>query len=154
VHGKPLVYLDNAATTQKPLAVIQSEVALYERSYANIHRGVHHLSIEASEAYEKAREKAKAFINAGNEREIVFVRGTTEGINLVAQTFRRPRQTGDEVLISALGTLQHRPVMLWGKAPARRRAVNERGEVRGTASSKNGSNGQLRRGPRPNASKR
>jgi cysteine desulfurase / selenocysteine lyase len=135
VHGKPLVYLDNAATTQKPLAVIESEVALYERSYANIHRGVHHLSIEASEAYEKAREKARAFINAGNEREIVFVRGTTEGINLVAQTFGRAGvAAGDEVLISALE--HHSNIVPWQMLCEEKGArlivapINDRGEIR------------------------
>jgi cysteine desulfurase/selenocysteine lyase len=135
VHGKPLVYLDNAATTQKPLAVIESEVALYEHSYANIHRGVHHLSVEASEAYEKAREKARAFINASNEREIVFVRGTTEGINLVAQTFGRANVgAGDEVLISALE--HHSNIVPWQMLCEEKGArlvvapINDRGEVR------------------------
>ena len=135
VHGKPLVYLDNAATTQKPLAVIESEVALYEHSYANIHRGVHHLSIEASEAYEKAREKARAFINAGSEREIVFVRGTTEGINLVAQTFGRANVgSGDEVLISALE--HHSNIVPWQMLCEEKGArlvvapINDRGEIR------------------------
>jgi cysteine desulfurase/selenocysteine lyase len=135
VHGKPLVYLDNAATTQKPLAVIESEVALYEHSYANIHRGVHHLSVEASEAYEKAREKARAFINASNEREIVFVRGTTEGINLVAQTFGRANVgAGDEVLISALE--HHSNIVPWQMLCEEKGArlvvapINDRGEIR------------------------
>ena len=135
VHGKPLVYLDNAATTQKPLAVIASEVALYEHSYANIHRGVHHLSIEASEAYEKARAKARDFIHAGSDREIVFVRGTTEGINLVAQTFGRANVgAGDEVLISALE--HHSNIVPWQMLCEEKGArlvvapINDRGEIR------------------------
>ena len=135
VHGKPLVYLDNAATTQKPLAVIESEVALYERSYANIHRGVHHLSVEASEAYEKSREKARDFINAADAREIVFVRGTTEGINLVAQTFGRAGVgAGDEVLISALE--HHSNIVPWQMLCEEKGArlvvapINDRGEIR------------------------
>jgi cysteine desulfurase/selenocysteine lyase len=135
VHGKPLVYLDNAATTQKPLAVIESEVALYESSYANIHRGVHHLSVEASEAYEKSRAKARDFVNAANDREIVFVRGTTEGINLVAQTFGRASvKAGDEVLISALE--HHSNIVPWQMLCAEKGAalrvapINERGEIR------------------------
>ncbi len=86
VHDKPLVYLDNAATTQKPLAVIDAERDVYERSYANIHRGVHLLSVEATDAYEQSREKARTFLNAEQAREIVFVRGTTEGVNLVASS--------------------------------------------------------------------
>jgi cysteine desulfurase/selenocysteine lyase len=135
VHGKPLVYLDNAATTQKPLAVIASEVALYEHSYANIHRGVHFLSVEASEAYEKAREKARDFIHAGSDREIVFVRGTTEGINLVAQTFGRANVgAGDEVLISALE--HHSNIVPWQMLCEEKGArlvvapINDRGEIR------------------------
>ena len=135
VHGKPLVYLDNAATTQKPLSVIASEVALYEHSYANIHRGVHHLSVEASEAYETAREKARDFIHAGSDREIVFVRGTTEGINLVAQTFGRANVgAGDEVLISALE--HHSNIVPWQMLCEEKGArlvvapINDRGEIR------------------------
>jgi cysteine desulfurase/selenocysteine lyase len=135
VHGKPLVYLDNAATTQKPRAVIESEVALYEHSYANIHRGVHHLSVVASEAYEKSREKARDFVNAGGAREIIFVRGTTEGINLVAQTFGRTHvAAGDEVLISALE--HHSNIVPWQMLCEEKGArlvvapINERGEIR------------------------
>jgi cysteine desulfurase / selenocysteine lyase len=135
VHGKPLVYLDNAATTQKPLAVLESETALYERYYANIHRGVHHLSVEASEAYEKSREKARDFVNAADAREIVFVRGTTEGINLVAQTYGRASvRAGDEVLISALE--HHSNIVPWQMLCEEKGArllvapINDRGEIR------------------------
>jgi cysteine desulfurase/selenocysteine lyase len=112
VHGKPLVYLDNAATTQKPLAVIDAEREMYERFYANIHRGVHLLSVEATDAYEKARESVRAFLNAAQTREIVFVRGTTEGINLVAATFgRRNVGAGDEVVITAME--HHSNIVPW-----------------------------------------
>ena len=135
VHGKPLVYLDNAATTQKPLSVIASEVALYEHSYANIHRGVHFLSVEASEAYAKARVKARDFVHAGNDREIVFVRGTTEGINLVAQTYGRSHVgPGDEVLISALE--HHSNIVPWQMLCEEKGGrlvvapINDRGEIR------------------------
>jgi cysteine desulfurase/selenocysteine lyase len=120
VHGKPLVYLDNAATTHKPSAVIETTKSFYEHSYANIHRGVHTLSVEASDAYEMAREKARAFINAAESREIVFVRGTTEGINLVAQTYGRSKVgRGDEVVISALE--HHSNIVPW-RSCAKRRA--------------------------------
>jgi cysteine desulfurase/selenocysteine lyase len=105
VHGKPLVYLDNAATTQKPLAVLDAERDVYERYYANIHRGVHLLSVQATDAYESAREKVRSLLNASSTREIVFLRGTTEAINLVAQSWgRRNVGAGDEVLIT---TLEH-----------------------------------------------
>ena len=135
VYGKPLVYLDNAATTQKPAPVIESMKTLYERYYANIHRGVHHLSVASSEAYEKAREKAREFVNAGHSREIVFVRGTTEGINLVAQTYGRANVgAGNEVLITALE--HHSNIVPWQMlceekgAKLRVAPINTRGEVR------------------------
>src|SRR3954470_13903801 len=83
-HGKPLVYLDNGATTQKPRAVIDAISRYYESQNANIHRGVYHLSQVATDLYESARRKAAAFLNAADERECIFTRGTTEGINLVA----------------------------------------------------------------------
>jgi cysteine desulfurase/selenocysteine lyase len=86
VHGKPLVYLDNAATTQKPRAVIDSQVRYYETLNANIHRGVHTLSQRATDEFEGGREAVRQFLNAGSTREIIFTRGTTEAINLVAQT--------------------------------------------------------------------
>src|ERR1700678_2520304 len=103
VHGKPLVYLDNAATSQKPRAVIDAIVRYYEGTNANIHRGVHYLSETATADYERARQTAQRFINAPHAHEVIFVRGTTEGINLVAQTFGRAQvQSGDEVLITAM----------------------------------------------------
>jgi cysteine desulfurase/selenocysteine lyase len=101
VHGKPLVYFDTAASAQRPLAVIDAVNDFYRNHNANIHRGVHTLSQEATEAYEQARAKTARFINAPSEQEVVFTRGTTESINLVANSFVRPRlQQGDEILIS------------------------------------------------------
>src|SRR5215204_3642432 len=91
VHGRPLVYLDNAATTQKPQAVIDALTAYYSEANANVHRGVHHLSELATNAYEAARGKVRAFFNAASEREIVFTRNATESINLVAHAFVRRR---------------------------------------------------------------
>ena len=101
VHGKPLVYLDTAASAQRPLAVIEAIDGFYRNHNANIHRGVHLLSQEATEDYEQARLKAAGFINAPSDKECVFTRGTTESINLVAHSFVRPRlKAGDEILIS------------------------------------------------------
>lgn len=100
VHGKPLVYLDNAATTQKPRAVIDALSRYYETTNANIHRGVHSLSQRATDEFEAGREAVRRFLNAGSTREIIFTRGTTESINLVAQTYARMQlKAGDEVLI-------------------------------------------------------
>mgnify|MGYP001823044479 FL=1 len=101
VHDKPLVYFDTAASAQRPLAVIDAVNDFYRNHNANIHRGVHTLSQEATEAYEQARVRIARFINAPSEQEVVFTRGTTESINLVAHSFVRPRlQQGDEILIS------------------------------------------------------
>ena len=112
VHGKPLVYLDNAATTQKPVAVIEALCSYYERENANIHRGVHRLSELATRSYEEARRKIQRFLGAGDLREIVFVRGATEAINLVSQSFVRPRlQPGDEILVS--GMEHHANIVPW-----------------------------------------
>ncbi len=112
VHGKPLVYLDNAATAQKPDAVIDTVERYYREINANIHRGVHTLSEEATNAYEAARDKVRAFLNAADRREIVFVRGATEAINLVAQSYGRPRLgPGDEVLISHME--HHANIVPW-----------------------------------------
>jgi len=105
VNGKPLAYLDNAATAQKPAAVIDAICEYYRTSNANIHRGVHRLSIEATEAYERARGKVQRFLGATRPEEIVFVRSATEAINLVAQAYARPKLTkGDEILIT---TMEH-----------------------------------------------
>lgn len=105
VRGKPLVYLDTAASAQKPRQVIDTERRLYEEEYANVHRGVHYLSQAATTRFEEARSAVRHFINAGDDREIVFVRGGTEGINLVAASWGRTNlDEGDEILIS---TLEH-----------------------------------------------
>jgi len=112
VRGKPLVYLDNAATTQKPQSVIDRIVRYYREENANIHRGVHALSVEATDAYDAARERVQRFINAAEAREIVFVRGATEAINLVAATYGRAHlQRGDEVLISEME--HHSNIVPW-----------------------------------------
>jgi cysteine desulfurase/selenocysteine lyase len=112
VHGKPLVYLDNAASTQKPQAVIDALHDYYETCNANVHRGVHHLSERATEQYEEARRKVQRFLNAREAREIIFVRGTTEAINLVAATFGRKHvRAGDEVLITAME--HHSNIVPW-----------------------------------------
>ena len=112
VHDKPLVYLDSAASAQKPRAVIEAERDLYERYYSNVHRGVHQLSVQATEAYEAARGKVRAFLGARESREVIFVRGTTEAINLVAQTFgRQSLKAGDEVLITGLE--HHSNIVPW-----------------------------------------
>jgi cysteine desulfurase/selenocysteine lyase len=105
VHGNPLVYLDNAATTQKPKAVINSHIDYYLYHNANIHRGVHQLSNESTDSYEDARAKVKKFINANDQREIVFTRGATESVNLVSTAFGRQNiREGDEIIIS---TMEH-----------------------------------------------
>ncbi len=102
VHGHPLVYLDNAATTQKPRAVIQALVRYYERDNANVHRAIHELSSRATTAYEAARARAARFINAASPEEIVFTRGTTEGINLVAYAFTSRLRPGDAILATEM----------------------------------------------------
>ncbi len=112
VHGKPLVYLDNAATSQKPRRVIEALDHYYNADNANIHRGVHTLSERATAEYEGARDKVKQLLNAADRREIVFVRGATEAINLVAQSFARPRlQPGDEILITEME--HHSNIVPW-----------------------------------------
>jgi cysteine desulfurase / selenocysteine lyase len=112
VNGHPLAYLDNAASAQRPQAVIDAEAHYYAEIHANVHRGVHTLSQRATEAFESARERARGFINAATTREVIFVRGTTEGINLVAQAFARPRlEPGDEILITWLE--HHSNIVPW-----------------------------------------
>jgi cysteine desulfurase / selenocysteine lyase len=112
VHGRPLVYLDNAATTQKPKAVIDAMSHYYASGNANIHRGVHLLSESATEAYEAARRTVQHFLNAEDRSEIIFVRGTTEAINLVAQTYGRAHVgAGDEIVISAME--HHSNIVPW-----------------------------------------
>ena len=112
VHGKPLVYLDNGATSQKPSAVIEAMDAYYRRDNANVHRGIHELAERATRDYEGARAAVQRFLNAASAREVVFVRGTTEAVNLVAWSFVRPRlSAGDEVLISAME--HHANIVPW-----------------------------------------
>ena len=112
VRGKPLVYLDSAATSQKPRAVIDAIARYYLEDNANVHRGVHLLSERATLAYEAAREKVQRFINARHAEEIIFVRGTTEAINLVAQTYGRRRvRPGDEILITVME--HHSNIVPW-----------------------------------------
>jgi cysteine desulfurase/selenocysteine lyase len=112
IRNKPLVYLDNAASCQKPQAVIDSIVHTYSHEYANIHRGVHTLSVKATDRFEGAREKVRAFINATSTKEIIFVRGATEAINLVAQSFGKSQlQVGDEIVISAME--HHANIVPW-----------------------------------------
>ncbi|HET7752015.1 MAG TPA: cysteine desulfurase [Terriglobales bacterium] len=134
VHGKPLVYLDNAATTQKPQQVLDAIVRYYSEDNANVHRGVHQLSERATEAYERARAIAQRFLNAARPEEIIFVRGTTEAINLVAQSYgRRNVGAGDEVIITAME--HHSNIVPWQmlcqEKGARLRVVpiNDRGEL-------------------------
>ena len=112
IRNKPLVYLDNAATCQKPHAVIDSIVHLYSHDYANVHRGVHTLSVRSTDLFEGARTKVKDFINAASEKEIIFVKGATEAINLVAQTYGKANiQPGDEIIITAME--HHSNIVPW-----------------------------------------
>ena len=134
VRGRPLVYLDNAATTQKPQCVIDAIASYYTRINANVHRGVHELSESATEAYEGAREKVRAFFNAASADEIVFTRNATESINLVARTFGHARVgAGDEVVVSAME--HHSNIVPWQMlceaAGARLRVapMDDRGEL-------------------------
>ena len=121
VHGKPLVYLDNAATTQKPQCVIDAISEVYCTINANVHRGVHHLSQVATEAMEQARTKVKEFIGAANRHEIIFTRGTTESINLVASSFGGTfLKSGDEVIISSVE--HHSNIVPWQLQAERRGA--------------------------------
>jgi cysteine desulfurase / selenocysteine lyase len=134
VHGKPLVYLDNAATSQKPLEVIEAERRFYEQDCANIHRGIHLLSARATKAYEEVRVKVQHFLNAPEAQQIVFVRGTTEAINLVVSTYgRRNLQAEDEVVITAME--HHSNIVPWQMLRDERgivlrvAPVNDRGEL-------------------------
>lgn len=134
VHGKPLVYLDSAASAQKPRVVIDAERRVYEEMYANVHRGVHDLSMRASEAYEAARSKVAKFIGAPSAKEVILLRGTTEAINLVAQTWGRVNVgAGDEILITALE--HHANIVPWQMLCEEKGArlvvapINDAGEV-------------------------
>src|SRR3954470_4240585 len=122
VYGKPLVYLDNAASAQKPQAVLDRLNQAYTAEYANVHRGLHYLANAATEAYEGAREKVRAFLNAARPEEIVFTRNATEAINLVAYTFGRERiQPGDEIVISIME--HHSNIVPWHFLRERQGAV-------------------------------
>lgn len=134
VHGKSLVYLDNAATTQKPQTVIDTLQAYYTRQNSNIHRGVYQLSEVATEAYEAARERVRRFINARSSKEVVFARGTTEGINLISSTFGRSNiERGDEIIISHME--HHSNIVPWQilceekEAKLRIIPINDEGEL-------------------------
>jgi cysteine desulfurase/selenocysteine lyase len=134
VNGKQLVYLDNAATSQKPQVVIDTIMRYYQFENSNIHRGVHYLSEKATQAYEKARDKVREFLNAASREEIIFVRGTTEGINLVAQAYGRKNvREGDEVVVSAME--HHSNIVPWQilceekKASLRVIPMNDAGEL-------------------------
>lgn len=134
IHGKPLVYLDSAATAQKPFVVIDAIRKFHEVDCANIHRGVHELSQRSTAAYEETRGKAKRFLNARSRSEVIFVRGTTEGINLVASTWGRQNVSkGDEIIISALE--HHSNIVPWQMlceekdATLRVIPMNDRGEL-------------------------
>ena len=112
VGGRPLVYLDNAASSQRPVQVMDAMRDLYEHHYSNVHRGVHRLSQEASALYEQARVSVRGFVHASCVHEIIFTRGTTESINLVAQSYARPRlQPGDEILITHME--HHSNIVPW-----------------------------------------
>ncbi len=122
VYGKPLVYLDNAASAQKPRAVLDCLERAYTSQYANVHRGLHYLANEATEAYEGAREKVAAFLNAGRKEEIIFTRNATEAINLVAYTFGRERiKPGDEIVLSIME--HHSNIVPWHFLRERQGAV-------------------------------
>jgi cysteine desulfurase/selenocysteine lyase len=134
VHGKPLVYFDTAASSQRPLAVIEAVDNFYREHNANVHRGVHTLSQEATDLYEDGRRKLAGFINAPSLREIVFTRGTTESINLVAQSFLRPvLKPGDEILVTHME--HHANIVPWQMVCEQTGAslkvvpINQRGEL-------------------------
>src|SRR6202167_5313704 len=122
VYGKPLVYLDNAASAQKPRAVLDRLNEAYTTQYANVHRGLHYLANEATEAYEGAREKVAAFLNAGRKEELIFTRNATEAINLVAYTFGRKRiKPGDKIVLSIME--HHSNIVPWHFLRERQGAV-------------------------------
>src|SRR5450755_4462794 len=134
IHGKPLVYLDSAATAQKPTAVVDAIRKFHEVDCANIHRGVHELSQRSTAAYEETRTKARRFLNARSKDQLIFVRGTTEGINLVSSSWGRKNvKAGDEIVISAME--HHSNIVPWQmlceekSASLRVIPMNDRGEL-------------------------
>ncbi|MBC7689147.1 MAG: aminotransferase class V-fold PLP-dependent enzyme, partial [Aquabacterium sp.] len=134
VNGKPLIYFDNAATSQKPWAVIKAIENYYTTLNSNVHRGVHHLSQKATDAFEASRNKIADFINAAHDHEVIFTRGTTEAINLVAHSFGKQFvHAGDEIIISALE--HHSNIVPWQLLCEEKQAVlkvipiNNKGEI-------------------------
>ncbi|MCS6821059.1 MAG: cysteine desulfurase [Microscillaceae bacterium] len=134
IHGKPLIYLDNAATSQKPKPVIEALTQYYQEFNANIHRGIHHLAEKATTAYEQTREAVRAFLNAPSVEQIIFTRGVTEAMNLIAQTYGRQNiQKGDEIIISTLE--HHSNIVPWQILCEEKGAtlkvipINEKGEL-------------------------
>lgn len=133
VYGKNLIYFDNGATSQKPQMVLDAINQYYSMDNANIHRGVHHLSQKATSEYEDARETVRRFINAGKKEEIIFTKGTTDGINLVASSFGELLSAGDEIIISAME--HHSNIVPWQMLAERKKLVlkvipiNKRGEL-------------------------
>ena len=112
IHGKPLVFLDSAASAQRPASVIAAVDEYEKLHHANVHRGVYQLSQEATDLFERARERVRGFVNARSTREVIFTRGTTEAINLVAQSYARPRlKPGDEILLTQLE--HHANIVPW-----------------------------------------
>ena len=135
IHGKPLIYFDTASSSQRPAVVIDAVDDFYRRHNANVHRGVHTLSQEATELYEAGRRKLAAYINAASEREVIFTRGTTESINLVANSYLRPKlQPGDEILVTHME--HHANIVPWQMLCEQTGAslkvvpINERGELK------------------------
>ncbi|HRP53571.1 MAG TPA: aminotransferase class V-fold PLP-dependent enzyme, partial [Fluviicola sp.] len=133
VYGKGLIYFDNGATSQKPQVVLDAINQFYSLNNANIHRGVHHLSQKATDEYEQAREKIRSFIHASKKEEIIFTKGTTDSINLVAYSFGELLQAGDEVLISAME--HHSNIVPWQLLAERKNLklrvipINKKGEL-------------------------
>ncbi|MBX3494574.1 MAG: aminotransferase class V-fold PLP-dependent enzyme, partial [Parvibaculum sp.] len=122
IYGKPLVYLDNAASAQKPQSVIDAVAQAYSNEYSNVHRGMHYLANVATEKFEEARETARAFLNAASTDEIVFTSGGTDAINLVASSYLAPRiEPGDEIILSVLE--HHSNIVPWHFLRERRGAV-------------------------------
>ena len=133
IEGRPLIYLDNAATSQTPRPVVEAINQMYYHYKANVHRGVHTLSQEATDLVEQTREKVRAFINADSIEEVIFTRGTTEGINLVASSFGQMLENGDEIIVTVME--HHSNIVPWQLIGQRKRItlrvvpINERGEV-------------------------
>ena len=121
VHGKPLVYLDNTATAQTPRRVVACLERMYTHHHANVHRGVHCMSVEATDLVEKAREDVRAFINAPSVQEVVFTRGTTEGLNLVASSYTELLNPGDEIILTVME--HHSNIVPWQLAAKRKGLV-------------------------------